>query len=259
MRQLILAANWKMHKTIDDADFFFQRFNEEVNNITGLEVVFCPPFTALYSVAKLIKETSFALGAQNMHWAKEGSYTGEISPLMLREMGVRYVILGHSERRLFFREQPRDISLKVASAFNFGLHPILCIGETEEERRQGLTETVLCRQLREGLADSLEMEQELITRLVVAYEPVWAIGTGEAASQEDAAAAARVIRSFLGELLGPEKAAGIRVQYGGSVSSENIVDFVALPDIDGALVGGASLKPHSFQELILALDQLRRS
>ncbi len=248
-----------MHKTVDDAEFFLKRFMEEPSGITGLELVFCPPFTALYPMAQLIKETPFVLGAQNMHWEKEGAYTGEISPLMLRELGVRYVILGHSERRRFFREQPQEISLKVASAFNFGLNPILCIGETEEERRQGHTEKVLCRQLREALADSLHIDKEHASKLVIAYEPVWAIGTGLAASGKDAGEAAAIIRSYLAELLDKERAAVIRIQYGGSVNSDNILDFVSLPDIDGALVGGASLKPGSFKELILALDRLRRS
>lgn len=258
MRQLILAANWKMHKTVDDAEYFLKHLGQEAMEISGLEVVLCPAFTALYPLSRLIGNTPFTLGAQNMHWEREGAYTGEVSPLMLRELGVRYVILGHSERRRRFQEKSREIGLKLSSAFNFGLNPILCVGETEEERLQGLTKKVLSEQLEEALGESFPAPVENAARLTIAYEPVWAIGTGRAASSDDAKDAAAIIRSFLFDLLG-ERADRVRIQYGGSVDSSNIVDFVSLPDIDGALVGGASLKPNSFLDLLLALDRLRRS
>ena len=247
MRTPIFGGNWKMHKTVKESIHTGENLKEEIGNIEGVEVVVFPPFTALNAVKAVLKETGIGLGAQNMYWEEKGAYTGEISPLMLLEAGCRYVILGHSERRGYFGETNLRINKKLKAALSLGLIPVVCVGEKLEERRKGKAKGVVATQLRECLekVNSLEVQ-----RLVIAYEPVWAIGTGETATPQQAQEMHRLIRGILLELLGEELAASIRIQYGGSVKPENIKDLMRQPDIDGALVGGASLQARSFARII---------
>ncbi len=256
MRQSVVMANWKMYKTVAEAVTFVQRVKEKIAGISGIEMVICPPFTALESLSRLMEGTALVLGAQNMHWEKEGAYTGEISPVMLQETGVRYVIIGHSERRSYFGENNGLVAQKISAAVRFGLLPILCVGENAEQRSAGETEKVVREQLLTAL-DSLEDSTGSLHRMVIAYEPVWAIGSGAAAYPEDAAAVAAFIRSLLQEKWGA-LSRQIRIAYGGSVNPENIADFTSQEDIDGALVGGSSLKETVFAELVKAVMEERR-
>jgi len=251
MREPLIAANWKMHKTIGEAKAFIEAFLPKVQGLKGVEIALAPPFTALAAVGQLLREQGAAvrLAAQNMHPNPQGAYTGEISPVMLRELGCRYVILGHSERRRHFGEDDALINEKVLAAFKYGLLPILCVGETFEERRAGMTHSVLERQLTAALEG---VPREAARRLVIAYEPVWAIGTGETASPEDAEEGARFLRSLIAKLYDDGTAASVRVQYGGSVKADNAGGILAEPDIDGALVGGASLDPDEFFAIVKA-------
>ena len=248
MRRPILAANWKMNKTQGEARAFAEVL---LALLAGMgqdspeipEAVVCPTFTALAAAAEAFRGSPVRLGAQNLYPAPEGAFTGEISPDMLRELGCAYVILGHSERRQYFGETDEFINQKVKAAYAAGLTPILCVGETLEERQAGRSEEVCLGQLTRGLAKVGPAE---VCRLVVAYEPVWAIGTGMSARPEDARAVAGALRRRLEELYGPETAARARLQYGGSVRPENIKSYLEMPDIDGALIGGAGLKASSF-------------
>ncbi len=258
MRQPAIVANWKMYKTLTEAEEFVQRFSEELGHVSGIEMIICAPFVALASLSRQMEGTSLILGAQNMHWEKDGPFTGEISALMLREVGVRYVILGHSERRMHFGEDDEVINKKIKSAFAFGLSPILCVGESLEQRERGETDAVLAQQVRKALEGLHPREEEMLGRLVVAYEPVWAIGTGKPAGDEDAEQAAEVIRVVLQEQVGQELPARIRILYGGSVNEKNITAFTSRPAVDGALVGGSSLKEQSFARMIQAVYHERR-
>ncbi|HPU00372.1 MAG: triose-phosphate isomerase [Firmicutes bacterium] len=246
---LIIAANWKMHKSASEAETFCRELRRREKELQGVEVLVCPPFTALAAAAEVLAGSSIKLGAQNMFWEDKGAFTGEISPLMLKDFGVSHVIIGHSERRHILGEDDAAIRRKLEAALRHGLTPLLCIGEKEEERDQGETGAVLERQLRAALEG---FEPGAFKELVVAYEPVWAIGTGRAASPADADNAAVLVRRLVEQLWGSEAASAVRVQYGGSVNAGNIGGFAALPSIDGALVGGASLEVDSFISLILA-------
>ncbi len=257
MRQPAIIANWKMYKTLTEAEEFVRRFTDMLATISGIETIICAPFVALASLSREIQRTPLILGAQNMHWEKEGAFTGEISPLMLREVGVRYVIIGHSERRLFFGETDDIVRKKLASAFSFGLSPILCVGESLEQREAGQTDSVLSRQVQKAI-QGLDPDNDLLNRLVVAYEPIWAIGTGKPAGGEDAVQAAGIIRSTLQEQWGQELPEKIRILYGGSVNPDNITEFTSRPSVDGALVGGSSLKENVFADLIKAVFNERR-
>lgn len=247
--KLIIAANWKMHKTAAEAASFCNQLTLQEKKFTGVEVLVCPPFTALAATAAALEGSAVKLGAQNMSWEVKGAYTGEIAPQMLKEFGVGHVILGHSERRHIFGEDDAAIRKKLERALHDELVPILCIGETEEQRNRGETGAVLERQLRAALEG---LEPENIKELIVAYEPVWAIGTGQAASPDDAADAASLARAVVEKILGSETGATLRVQYGGSVNADNIGGFVSLSPVNGALVGGASLQADSFAALIMA-------
>ena len=253
---LIIAANWKMHKNAAEAAAFCSELRRQESGFTGMELVVCPPFTALAAAGAALEGSGIRLGAQNMFWESKGAYTGEIAPPMLKDLGVSHVILGHSERRHIIGESDEAVRKKLRAALEHALVPILCVGETEEERNRGDTGAVLERQLRtalEGLGAAAARE------LVVAYEPVWAIGTGRAASPADAGSAASLVREVADRCLGAGFAQALRVQYGGSVNDGNIADFVSLPAVDGALVGGASLEADSFNKLILAaLEASRR-
>ena len=246
MRRPILAGNWKMNMTIAQATDFVRDIRRGLNDIKGVDRVLCPPFTALAAVKDLLSVTQIGLGAQNMHWEEKGAYTGEVAPAMLKEL-CQYVILGHSERRAYFGETDEGVNRKIKAALANGLTPIVCVGETEAEYDAGQTEQVVSGQVR-GCLEGLAAEQ--VAGLVLAYEPIWAIGTGKAATAAGAGAVIGLtIRGTVARLYNEAVAQAVRVQYGGSVKPANVAEFMAHPDIDGALVGGASLKPD-FVELV---------
>jgi triosephosphate isomerase len=249
MRKPFVAGNWKMNRTVEQARTLMQEMLPGLQAITGVERVICPPFTALAALAETLKDSGIGLGAQDMHWEASGAYTGEVAPAMVKEF-CAYVILGHSERRTYFGETDATVNKKTKAALANGLTPIVCVGETLEENEDGLTAEVVNRQVKAGL-HGLTAEQG--QGLVIAYEPVWAIGTGRAASGEGAnKVVAECIRVPLAELFGAPTAQGIRVLYGGSVTGANAVEFFSQPEIDGALVGGASLKPADFISIVQA-------
>jgi len=260
-RRPIIVANWKMHKTIAEACAYLRRFGELLPSDSKQEVGIAPPFTALAAVRAEIdkivstedKSGEIALVAQNMWHEPAGAYTGEISPLMLCELGCKYVILGHSERRAYYHEGDELINKKLHAAFQHDLLPILCVGERLAERHAGQTEAVLHRQITAALAG---LSAEQVAQMVIAYEPVWAIGTGETASPEDANAGARFIRELIAQLYDRATAQAVRVQYGGSVKPENAADLLGEEHVDGALVGGASLDPERFAEIIKRAEGL---
>ncbi len=250
MRKKIIAANWKMNMTIGEAESFVEGFFREMTDDGHIEVVLIPPFTALAKVSELLSNVqNIKLGAQNMHFEKGGAFTGEVSGGMLRELYVRYVVLGHSERRALFGETDATVNKKVHAAFEASLKPIVCIGETLAERDAGKVEDVLLAQLKGSLA-GLSAKELLET--VVAYEPVWAIGTGRTASPEQAQDAHAFIRKTIAELSDQATADKVRIQYGGSVKPENAATLMSQADIDGALVGGASLDARAFSEIVKA-------
>lgn len=251
MRTPIIAGNWKMFKTIAEATQFAQ---EAMAGSTkaGVEKVICAPFTALPALGQLFAGTDIALGAQNMHFEEQGAFTGEISPGMLKEIDVKYVILGHSERRQYFHETDETVNKKVLAALRHELVPIVCVGESLEQREAGDTAAVVRTQT-EGALAGLEAGQ--LKDIVVAYEPIWAIGTGKSSTAEDANETIAIIRSVIAERFGQEAAAIVRIQYGGSVKPENIASYMAQPDIDGALVGGASLAAESYLQLVNGASQ----
>lgn len=242
MRRPFIAANWKMNKTIPEARDFMDAFIPSVAGIDDRDIVIAPPFTALHSVAGLIRNTNIRLSAQNVFYEERGAFTGEVSPLMLKDIGCHYVIIGHSERRQYFCEDDGIVNKKIKAAERQGIGVIFCIGETLKEREEGLTFDVLERQIREGLKDVD------LSGVVIAYEPVWAIGTGRTATPEQAQEAHAFIRTKLAAI--SEIADSVRILYGGSVTPENIDTLMACPDVDGALVGGASLKPDSFERIV---------
>ncbi|MGD2039800.1 MAG: triose-phosphate isomerase [Anaerolineae bacterium] len=246
MRRPILAGNWKMNMTIAQATDFVRTIRRGLNEIKGVDRVLCPPYTTLPAVKDLLAATEIGLGAQNMHWEEKGAYTGEISPEMVKEV-CQYVILGHSERRAYFGETDQGVNRKIKAALTHGLSPIVCVGETEAEYDAGRTQEIVGGQIRACL-DGLAASQ--VAGLVIAYEPVWAIGTGKAATPAGAGSVIGLtIRGTIAELYDDATAQAVRVQYGGSVKPANVAEFMTHPDIDGALVGGASLKPD-FVELV---------
>jgi len=244
VRTTLIVGNWKMNKTASEAAVFIRRVAPKLPVSSAIEFVVAPPFTALESVRTVLGPSSpVQLGAQNMFSEPQGAYTGEISAPMLRDLGCRYVIIGHSERRALFGEQNEGIQKKIRAALAFDLKPILCIGESLSQREQGQTDDVLRQQLMEGLAD---LTHEAMTAVVVAYEPVWAIGTGKAATSDQAVSAHRTIRTFLADTWSPELAHTTRILYGGSVTPHNISALLQSDQIDGALIGGACLDVDSF-------------
>ncbi len=245
MRIPIIAGNWKMHKTVAQSLEFVDEILPLTAEIKGVKVVLCPPFTALYSMGQRLQGTHIEMGAQDVFWADEGAYTGEISPPMLKDTGSKYAIVGHSERRHQLKETDEDVNQKVKSLLQAGLWPILCVGETLEQRQAGNARQVVKEQLEEGLKDV----DTTGTDLVIAYEPVWAIGTGVNASSEDAQDMIGFIRQELAGKFSQEMAERVRILYGGSVKANNIEEFMSQPDIDGALIGGASLQADSLAEI----------
>src|SRR5512142_1321226 len=243
MRTPCVAANWKMNKTVEDARSLVYAMSARLREIQGVEKVLCPPFTSLLAVHALLEGSGLGLGAQNMYWEEKGAYTGEVSPAMVKEL-CQYVIIGHSERRAYFGETDETVNKKIKAAQKHDLTPIFCVGETLEQYEGKRTAEVVSRQVKQGLAG---VEPAFGPRIIVAYEPVWAIGTGKASSGPNANdVVAGVIRPALAELFGSEAAQAIRVLYGGSVTGANAAEFFGQPDIDGALVGGASLKSDDF-------------
>jgi triosephosphate isomerase len=253
MRTPIIAGNWKMFRTVAEARHFVSELVPGLQAIQGVDRVLCPPFTALLAVAALLEGTDIGLGAQNMHWELSGAYTGEISPPMIAEL-CHYVILGHSERRKYFGETDQGVNRKIQAALSHNLTPIVCVGETLEEYETGRTAEVVSRQLRDGFAGlSGQLDATNAANVVVAYEPVWAIGTGKPSTAAGASAViADVIRPVFAEQFGQTFADSLRVLYGGSVTGENAGGFFADPEIDGALVGGASLKVADFTLIVKA-------
>lgn len=248
MRKAIIAGNWKMHKTTSEAVRLVKQLKVLVSDeIAGVEVVVCPPFTALAAVGEVLKGTGIQWGAQDVHWEDEGAYTGEISPVMLKDLSCSYVIVGHSERREHFGETDEIVRRKVDAVLAKGMGVIACVGESLAERRAGRTEEVVRREV-EAICRDLELDDP--ARLVIAYEPIWAIGTGETATPAEAGRVAGLIREWVSTLLGREVADRLRIQYGGSVKPDNIAAFMHEPEIDGALVGGASLDASSFAQIV---------
>jgi triosephosphate isomerase len=252
MRLPIIAGNWKMNTTVEEATKLVEEMRDRLDGVKGVEKVLCPPFISLVAVRRLLQGSSIELGAQNMHFEEKGAYTGEVSPLMLVGW-CRYVILGHSERRQYFGETDEVVNKKLKAALKAGLSPILCVGERLEENEAGKTEEVVTRQVRGALA-----EIESPRGMVIAYEPVWAIGTGKAATGEQANATIGLIRRLLAQLYGEDFAQAMRIQYGGSVTTANIAEFVSQPEIDGALVGGASLKAKEFLGIVEQTAAIKR-
>jgi triosephosphate isomerase len=251
-RTPFIAGNWKMHKTVFEAEEFIQAFLPRVYSADGVDVALCVPYTDLQAMVDSTRGSRVEVFAQNMHEAPSGAYTGEISAPMLSEIDVHGVVLGHSERRQYFNETDRALSHKMVTAFEAGLKPILCVGETEEERDRGDTERKLRHQVQEGLE---RLTPEQIAEVTVAYEPIWAIGTGKVATPEQAQDAIAFVRALIKDKA-PAAAPLARVLYGGSVSPDNASELLALPDVDGALVGGASLDPDSFARIVDAAVQL---
>lgn len=244
MRTPIIAANWKMNTTVSEATELTRKILDTLDRIDGVEKIICPPFISLTAVGEIIRNSSLKLGAQNMHSEEKGAYTGEISPLMLAGL-CQFVIIGHSERRQYFNETDAIINKKVKTALKFNIKPILCIGEKPDDNEAGRTTAIVNRQLELALAGV-----EGLKKITIAYEPIWAIGTGKSATGEQANDTISFIRQKIAALYGEETADNIRILYGGSVTAENITEFIKQSDIDGALVGGASLKAEQFTGIV---------
>jgi triosephosphate isomerase (TIM) len=247
-RTPLIAGNWKMHKTVEEAEEFIQGLLPRVSTADGVDVAICPPFTALQAMVDSTRGSRVAVYAQNMHQAESGAYTGEVSAAMLTELDVTGVVLGHSERRQLFGETDKALAMKVPAALAAGLQVVLCVGETEEERENGDTERKLRHQVQEGL---VRVEEARLGEIVIAYEPIWAIGTGQVATAEQAQDAIAFVRALVADR-SKEQAQRTRILYGGSVKHDNAAELLACADIDGALVGGASLQADTFGEIVAA-------
>ena len=246
MRKKVIAGNWKMNMLPNEAIAFIEEFTPLVKD-TENEVVLCVPYTDLFYALLTAQNTNIKIGAQNMHWKENGAYTGEIAPKMLKAIGVEYVILGHSERRQYFNETDETVNKKIKAAFENELKPIVCVGETLEQRETGITSEIITTQTRlalEGLTD------EQVKNTIIAYEPIWAIGTGKTATSEDANNSIKEIRKEIEKIYGKDVADCVIIQYGGSVKSSNAKELFSMSDIDGGLVGGASLKPDEFSKIV---------
>ncbi|WP_097026512.1 triose-phosphate isomerase [Clostridium peptidivorans] len=246
MRIPIIAGNWKMHNTIEEAVKLVEELKPMVKD-AKCEVVVCPTFVCLHAVKTAVEGTNIKVGAQNMHFEEKGAFTGEVSPVMLENMGIDYVIIGHSERRQYFNETDETINKKIRAAFGHNLIPILCVGETLDERENGITEEVIAKQVKLDLAS---ISGKLVENMVIAYEPIWAIGTGKTATSEEANETIAFIRGIVRNLYGKDVADKVRIQYGGSVKPSTINEQMSMSDIDGALVGGASLKAEDFAAIV---------
>jgi triosephosphate isomerase len=247
MRKPVMAGNWKMYKSAAETSAFFEKFAPMVAGVNQAEVVICPPFVNVPAAVQASHSTAIEIGAQDVFWLKEGAYTGEVSAPMLVATGCRWVIIGHSERRQYFGETDETVFKKAAAALEAGLKPIVCVGERLEERESGSTEAVLATQCAGGICG---LDADQFARIVIAYEPVWAIGTGRTATPDMAADAHRFLRGQIGKHYGEELANACRILYGGSVKPDNVKGLMTQPEIDGALVGGASLDPASFAAIV---------
>lgn len=247
MRKPVIAGNWKMNKSINEAIELVNSLKRELVDIQGIDIIICPVYTALSDVSDLLIDSNISLGAQNIYWEPSGAFTGEISPSMIKDAGCKYVIIGHSERRKYFDESDETVNKRIKAAQSVGLIPIFCVGETLEEHEAGKTIDVVKRQLKGGLEG---LENEALPKIVIAYEPVWAIGTGKTATPEQAQEVHKFIRGWLNENYSPEVAESLRILYGGSVKPANARELMQQSDIDGALVGGASLDSSSFVEIV---------
>ncbi len=247
MRKPIIAGNWKMNKTVAEALELVKDLRFKLENVSDVEIVVCPPFLAVQSVYQFLKGSNIKVGAQNCYFEKKGAFTGEVSPAMLKEAGCSFVILGHSERRQYFKESDEFINKKIKAVLPEGLLAIVCVGETLEEREKNIWKEVIKTQVTGGLKG---ITKEEVSKLVIAYEPVWAIGTGKVASKEQAQEVHKFIRDLFVKLYDKNTAEALRIQYGGSVKPDNISLLMSEPDIDGALVGGAALEAESFMKLV---------
>ncbi len=247
MRTPVIAGNWKMNKTVAEAVALASEIKEKVAGVENVKIIVCPVFTAVKSVADVLKGTNVKVGAQDMYWETSGAYTGEVSGEMLLEAGAEYVIIGHSERRQYFGETNETVNKKLKKALSIGLKPIVCIGETLADRESGATEAVVEKQVREGFVG---LTAEEMKGTIIAYEPVWAIGTGKTATAEQAEAVHAFVRNLVAQLWDKETADAVVIQYGGSMKPENVASLLAQPDIDGGLIGGAALKADSFEKLV---------
>jgi len=246
-RTPLIAGNWKMYKTVSEAVETAVQLKKNVADATGVDIMIAPPYTAIAAVSTAVKDSNIAVGAQNIYWEKEGAYTGEIAPEMLRDAGCRYAIIGHSERRQFFGESDESVNKKIGAAVKAGLIPVMCLGESESQREADQTFSVLDKQIKNGLKGFFANELNL---LVIAYEPIWAIGTGKTATSDQAQEVHQYLRSLLAEIFDPSFAQSTRILYGGSVKPENISELMARTDIDGGLVGGASLNADTFSKIV---------
>ena len=252
MRKPIIVANWKMYKTRAEAKAFCQALLPLLREVPAADVAICPPFTQLEVLAEELGGTPVKIGAQNFYPEKEGAFTGEVSPSMLKELGVSYVLIGHSERRQYFGETDFTVNKKVLAALEAGLHPIICVGESLEQRELGITMELIALQVKSALAG---VPAEKVRKCVIAYEPIWAIGTGKTATAEQAAEVCTFIRTTVRHLYGARIARSVTVQYGGSMKPANAAELLSQPDIDGGLIGGASLKAADFVEIVNAANQ----
>lgn len=247
MRRPFLAGNWKMYKTVNEALELVAELKIQLQDVKDKDVAVCPPYPSLSAVASVLKNSNIGVGAQNLFWEEEGAFTGEVSAKMLLDVGCKYVIIGHSERRQYFSETNETVNKKVFAALKAGLLPIVCVGEKLEERESGKTFKVIEDHVKNGLKD---LTPEQMLKITIAYEPVWAIGTGKTATKEQAQEVHAFIRKLLTEMFGKEVSEAVRIQYGGSVKPENIKELMSQTDIDGVLVGGASLKADSFVKIV---------
>lgn len=247
MRTPVIAGNWKMNKTVHESVNLCEELKSRLNDVQDVHIIVCPTFLSLRAAATTLEHSTIRVGGQNMFWEESGAFTGEVSAEMLKEAGAHYVIIGHSERRQFFHETDETVNKKVRKALDVGLTPIMCCGETLEQREEGAEETVVATQLRGGLAQISAQDAQ---RVIIAYEPVWAIGTGKTATPLQAQAMHAFIRATCAQIWDADTADTIVIQYGGSVKPDNVKELMSQPDIDGALVGGASLNAASFEALV---------
>jgi len=255
MRKTIIAGNWKMYKTLKEGQELVVALRRELYKIEDMDIVVCPPYTLLAYLADALETSNILMGAQDVFWEEEGAFTGEISPKMLQDTGTKYVIIGHSERRQYFGETNETVNKKINAALKYGLLPIVCVGETLAEREKDLTFKVLDNQLQNSLK---EISAEDILKIVIAYEPVWAIGTGKTATSAQAQEVHKYIRDLLKKMYNKDIADVVRIQYGGSVKTDNIIELMQQPDVDGALVGGASLKIESFADIVKKASEIKK-
>ncbi len=257
MRKTIIAGNWKMYKTVVEAIDLANGLKRELFKLDNqdIDIVICPAFTALSEVLEVIVDSNIQLGAQDVYWQDEGAFTGEVSPVMLKDIGCKFVIIGHSERRQYFAETNESVNNKIKAALKHNLTPIVCVGETLQERESGQTLKVLDDHIENGLKNITDTD---ILKIVIAYEPVWAIGTGKTATSQQAQEAQKYIRDLLRKMYNDDVADTVRIQYGGSVKPENITELMREPDVDGALVGGASLKVETFAEIVKKASEVKK-